>query len=177
MHGLTVVRGLLLFSVVAVTAVGSALTGCGPAYEVGSFDHYGRVDEPRVRALGCLDVRVQPRGEGEVGRAWIAIDYELGNRCRSPIDVNLGDVWVYAEDAGGMTPMELHDPRAEVVPAVLDGEGYASEALAYVAVGDGSKELGRLCVDVSRLVADHDQQVAPVCFRRDGDAMTVEARR
>lgn len=177
MHGVGVVRGSLLLSVVVITALGSALTGCGPVYEAGSFDHYGRVDEPRMRALGCLDVRMQPRGEGEVGRAWVAIDYELGNRCRSPVEVNLRDVWVYAEDGGGMTPMELHDPRAEVVPATLDGEGYASEALAYVAVGDGSTELGRVCVDVSRMVSGNDQQIAPVCFRRDGDAMTVEARR
>lgn len=150
--------------------------GCGSAYEAGSFDDYGRATEPRMRSVGCLDVRLQPRGEGEVGRAWVAIDYELGNRCRRPIDVDLRAVAVWGEAGRGMSPMDLYDPREEVVVATLDGETYASEALAYEP-GDGAQEeIQRVCVDVTRLHGGARGDVPPVCFHRVGDALRVEAR-
>ncbi len=160
---------------VLTAALISLVVGCGATYDAGSFTDYGRADEPRMRSLECLDVRLQPRGEGAVGRRWVAIDYELGNRCTTPVDVRFRAIAVFGEAGHGVTPMELYDPRDEVVVATLDGRGYASEALAYEQPGADAKELERVCVDVSGLA--EGGPVEPVCFRRDGEMMMVEARR
>jgi hypothetical protein len=151
------------------------LGGCGAPYEVGSFTDYGRVEEPRMRAFECIDVRLQPRGDGAVGPGWVAIDYELGNRCLSPVEVDLTAVTVFAEGEGGVTPMALHDPRDEVVVATLDGRRYAAEALAYENGLPAHGELARVCVDLSGLAPG--DRVSPVCFRRHGERMMVEATR
>lgn len=148
--------------------------GCGATYRPGSFTDYGRASEPRMRSLDCLDVRLQPRGEGAVGRRWVAIDYEIGNRCTTPVDVSFRSIAVFGEAGNGMSPMELYDPREEVVVATLDGRGYAAEALAYEQPGPGD-ELERVCVDLTGLA--EGEPVTPVCFRRDGETMTVEAKR
>jgi len=149
------------------------LAGCTASYQPGSFTDYGRVDEPRARALDCLDVRLQPRGEGAVGRRWVAIDYEIGNRCSTPVDVDFRNIAVFGEVGQAIMPMSLYDPRDEVVLATLDGRGYAAEALAYEPRGIEGANVERVCVDVSGMA--EGERVPPVCFRRDGETMRVEA--
>ncbi len=161
----------LVLSVLTLTAV----MGCGVGYEPGSFTDYGRASEPRMRSLDCLDVRMQPRGEGAVGRRWVAIDYEIGNRCTTPVDVTFRSIAVFGEAGTGMTPMELYDPRSEVIVATLDGHAWATEALAYEQPGANEEDLERVCVDVTGMA--EGAPVDPVCFRRDGATMTVEVAR
>jgi hypothetical protein len=157
----TVILGLLLSA------------GCTPLYQEGSFTDYGRADEPRMRAFDCLDVRLQPRGGTIPGRRWVAIDFDIGNRCNTPVEVDFRAITVFAEDSRSVERLRLYDPRAEVIAATLDGRGYASEALAYESEDGVAARLRRVCVDVSGLASG--DSATPICFRREGEALRVES--
>lgn len=149
-----------------------ALLGCGTSYAAGDFTDRGRRVELRHRSFECVDVRLQPYVDRTVGSRFLAIDYEIGNRCLSPARVDFRAVTVFGQFDREMAELPLHDWRGEIVEATLDGRAYAREALAYQPPGATVDPLERVCIDLNGL-ADGDP-VEPVCFAEENASLKVE---
>ncbi len=124
-----------------------AVTGCAARYKGQFADGASRGE--------CLDVRVTSHRDDATARErWVGVRYELGNRCRSAVAVDLSRVRVVAR---GSEEFELarFDPDGEVRAAVLDGGRRATETLAYLwpARAEGEFEV---CVDLGGAVDELD---------------------
>lgn len=141
------------------------LAGCFGAYEADSLlvDGTGHPHD-RGRRLGCLDVRVQVIRDSAVPPSWPVVGLDLGNRCRTPIHVDLRHVGVVAryEGPGRSVRLPAFDPRAEIDAAVLDGRAQAREVIAYVGPDETDERPRSVCVDVAGITAA--EPTPPVCF-------------
>jgi len=105
----------------------SLLVGC-TAYHPGSFTH-GVAFIGQRATVGCLDVAVARRVDYESNAV---LQYQLGNRCNRPVEVNLGRIAVIARFADGSEEvLAPYDPSFEIRPVRLTGRLTGQEAIAY----------------------------------------------
>jgi hypothetical protein len=127
-----------------VVVAACALVGC--AYEPSSFSFMTRPTGTRA-TIGCLDLAIAPRAAVSPERHPV-LAYEFGNRCDSPVVVDLASMPVVGRAADGQSyALAPYDPHGEIREAVLDGRSYGSERIAY----PSSVELIDVCVDAAAI--------------------------
>jgi hypothetical protein len=113
--------------VLHMALLASLLVGCA-AYHPGSFTH-GAAFVGQRATVGCLDVAVARRADYESNAV---LQYQFGNRCNGPVEVNLGRVAVMARFADGSEEALVpYDPGFAIRPVRLSGRLTGQEAIAY----------------------------------------------
>jgi len=139
------------------------LPACGPAaYSVGGVARTGDVDARAVRTLGCLDVGVAVKPAFHDDDAALLV-LRVGNRCLRPaaFDVRAASIVGVTVD-GRTSPLELVDPRAELIPVHVDAGAQGIEKIRLRAREPG--ELRRLCIDLGHVAPEVGVVDARVCF-------------
>lgn len=127
-----------------------AALGCG--YQEGSFRASG-VSFPGQRATsGCLDVASSVRVD--LATVGPAIEFNFGNRCDRGVIIDFARVRVRAFVDGQTLALIPQDPRAEIIPAHLDGRWSGREVIAYSTSTRRPVRYQTVCVDVSQLDRD-----------------------
>lgn len=151
------------------------LVGC--AYKPGSFTYESRTFPGQRVSLGCLDVSVDRRADinGDP-----VLDYQFGNRCDSPVTIDLVNLPVIGRMAsGGERLLKAFDPGLEMHVAKLDALQAGGEAIAYVTDDPGSTDpIVQVCVDVARLERTNKPREAQwLCFGEKKKDLLAEASR
>jgi hypothetical protein len=126
------------------------------AYRPSSFEsdlqHF-----PGWRATaGCLDMAIERRADSG---GYVVLAYAFGNRCDTPVVVDLAAVTVVGRGPGGSRTLTTFDPRGEVQARWLDGRAVGREALAYEV---GAPDLKDVCVDAASVARESTSQW--LCF-------------
>jgi hypothetical protein len=146
-----------------VLIAGVLLASC--AYHPSSFESdLQRFPGWRATA-GCLDVAVDRRADAG---GHVVLAYAFGNRCDTPVIVDLAGATVIGRGPNGTRALAAYDPRGEVAARWLDGRAVGREVLAY----EAGASLADVCVDVSSMA--HVEGSQWLCF--DSQPMTQGGR-
>jgi len=165
-------RVLLWFSLVRawIIACAGLLLSCRGAYRPGELLRTGGAGA----TLGCLDVVAAPVRTPEVGPEAAVVEIAFGERCGSPMCVDLGALRGQATFVSGRTwPVSVRDPREEMHPALLDARAEGRERIIFSpsAAAEGDEEPRepwvRLCIDAATIACGSDRSPRRLaCFTR-----------
>jgi hypothetical protein len=148
-----------------------ALVGC--AYKPGSFSYSSRTFAGERVTIGCLDLSVDRRADMNGDPV---LDYQFGNRCDSPVTIDLVNLRVVGRMATGEDRhLRPFDPHGEMRVAQLDALQAGGEAIAYVATEHA--EYVQLCVDIAQIErTDKPRDAHWVCFGQKADLLAEASR-
>lgn len=145
----------------------AALLLAGCTYHAGSFrpplvaagGYEPAPGATRVQ-VGCVDLAVSRRGVSDV-EGGLAVQYEFGNGCERPQQIDLANVHVVGRTADWReVPLHAYDPDTELTPLRLDGKSWGTETILYRDELGG--EVRQACVDVASVV--HGDEARWVCI-------------
>ena len=133
-----------------------AIACCGCAYKADTFSYASRPFRGVYVSVNCLDFGIERRTSGDSKNV---IGYQFGNRCDTPVVVDLASATVYG-DVGDGSPVQLFafDPFNEIRSLELDARAVGREAIEYPSEID----IHRLCVDAASIT--HVSPARWVCF-------------
>jgi len=134
----------------------AAVAGC--SYNPGSFSYPTRRFPGQRTTVGCLDISVDRRPDMNDSAV---LDYQFGNRCDTPVVVDLVRVPVVGRTTDGeevtLTPF---DPELEMMAKKLGARQAGGEAIAYPT----TQPLVQVCVDAAAIYADAGDAKRWLCF-------------
>ena len=134
----------------------AAVAGC--SYNPGAFSYSTRRFPGQRTTVGCLDISVDRRPDMNDSAV---LDYQFGNRCDTPVVVDLVRVPVVGRTTDGeevtLTPF---DPELEMMAKKLGARQAGGEAIAYPT----TQPLVQVCVDAAAISADAGDAKRWLCF-------------
>ena len=104
----------------------AAVGGC--SYRAGAFSALGHDFAGQRVSVGCFDLAVARRPDGPLGAV---LAYDIGNRCDTPVSLDLASVPVVGLVDNASIELTAYDPRAELRRLPLDGRATAMETIEY----------------------------------------------
>jgi hypothetical protein len=135
-----------------------AIACCGCAYKADTFSYASRPFRGVYVSVSCLDLGIERRTTSESKNV---VGYQFGNRCDTPVVVDLASASVYGDDGGSPIRLFAFDPFHEIRAMELDARAVGRESLEYPSEVD----VGRLCVDAASIA--HTSPARWVCFNNE----------
>jgi hypothetical protein len=117
----------------------------------------------------CLDLAASFRSHPDFDSRHLVMAVWFGNRCTTPVPMDLSAISVVAHMASGETVrLGLDDPRHQIRPLHLEASGHDGEAILLTpARRSGSRdEIVEICVDLHAVGSTQSQQptAPPACI-------------
>lgn len=155
-------RGLLIAAALLSWACSPTFWGRPPT----RWDRTAFERDQAARVLGCAELGFSlDRETSLTSDSSLLLDVSLRNHCVRDTAVNLRDLRITSRDeSGAERPVDLYDPRNEIVPYQLDALADGTERLR-IDVHGSLNATHVICIDVSRISPDAKQAApSPVCL-------------